>query len=179
MLLRFRLDCEPRHDLNQVTISPAQRLTVGGQTVVGGRLSGDFFARGVCLDAEGVDFRAHQLGERGVDRLMAAAQRESPKTFCHDPNPIVPAAADRAWMPGMRRAVVDDVEALGLEPLLEAFANPGDTRLAHRAPDSSAESGSEGVLRMAIQMPCAIENASVRPSPPNSLNFTQNASLKL
>ena len=101
------------------------------------------------------------------------------KSAGNDEHSIVSAAARRARMAGVRRTLVDDLESFGTEPLVEDVPNAPGAIVAHGTLDLSAESGCSGALRMAIQTPWAIEKASVSPSAPKSLNFTQNASLKL
>ena len=129
------------------------------------------------LNAHGVHVRSQEIAECCVHRLVALPCRLASKSFCHDKDAKVPAAA-RAGVPDMSGAVVHDLEMLRSEHTLKRGTDAFDSIRAHRTPDSSGDSGC-GTLFIAIQTPCAMEKASVSPMPPKSLNFTQNASLKL
>ncbi len=64
----------------------------------------------VGLYRERVDFPAHHRCEQLVDHPMTRLQRLSGEARRHDSQPVVAAAAFRAFMPGVLRGFVFDLD---------------------------------------------------------------------
>lgn len=160
---------------------------MAGQGVLRGILRA-VFRRREGGNAQGVNVRLHQVGERAIHQLVPL-QCAQPLEFAgDDADAKVASAVARSGVPGVQMAVVDQLDDLRVQGVAKLGADAfGSVHLSDLVMFSSwlstlggqpAFGESLGIFD-ASQAPCASANANVRPRTPKTLNLAQVSVLKV
>src|SRR5579871_1958250 len=117
-----------------------------------------------------------EFAERLIDQAMTLQGAQSGKAIRHDANAKVPLATGRARVSGMRGAVVQHLQLLGMQGRAQALLDPHKSIGSRGAHEAGAREAMESA-RAASQAPCAMANTRNAALNPKTLKYTQARSL--